>query len=359
MQRVNGIVQNYDWGDTTSIPALLRVAPDGRPHAELWFGTHRGAPSNLDDGTDLEHLTGPLPYLLKVLAAAHPLSLQVHPSSEQARAGFDRESARGIPLDSPQRTYRDPFHKPELIFALTRFEALCGIAPISATEQVLTSLGTAAASLRTTLDHAGIDGVVGLLLRDRPSLDDLVDAASHRGDDPNCRWLVSLAGQYPNDPSAALALFLNYVELQPGQAIYLRDGNMHAYLGGVGVEVMANSDNVVRCGLTSKHVDADEVLRVLDTTPLVEPVVPSTPDPEGGRTFPVPVSDFRLSVIDVNDVNDTTTWTARGAELILCIRGATDVVRAGECVVALDRESVTFVGDATLCRVGVGAQPVM
>lgn len=348
MQRVNGIIQHYAWGDPTSIPDLLGQEPDSRPHAELWFGTHPAASSSVDDGRLLEDVVGPLPYLLKVLAAAQPLSLQVHPSAEQAAAGFERENEAGIPLDSPQRTYRDPCHKPELLCALTPFEAVCGIAPLDGTDVLLGELGPAAESMRTVLDHAGIDGVVGLILHDRSPLGPLLDAAAHHKD-PRCRWLSKLSQQYPGDPSAALVLILNYVALEPGQAIYLGAGNLHAYLGGVGIEVMASSDNVVRCGLTSKHVDVDEVLRVLDTTPLPDPVVRASLDSDGGMRYPVPVPDFRVSTYDIDG---SVSWRADGPELVLCTSGETVEIARGECAVAEDGEDVELVGTATVYRVG-------
>jgi len=350
MQRVNGSIQHYDWGDSTAIAHLLGHEPDGRPEAELWFGTHRGAPSKLIDGRPLTAEVGELPYLLKVLAAARPLSLQVHPSAEQAAAGFARENAAGIPLDAPQRTYRDPYHKPEIMCALTRFEAMCGIAPLAQTERLLAELGPAGTPLRTILGHGGVDGVIAMLLHDRPALTALLTAAAHHGD-PRCRWLIKLSQQYPGDASAALVLLMNYVDLQPGEAIFLGAGNLHAYLHGTGVEVMANSDNVVRCGLTSKHVDVDEVLRVVDSTPLDDPVIRPVPTPDGGARYDVPVADFRVSRYDIDG---SVGFVAHGAELLLCTDGETVEVAQGECVLASDGEHVELVGTATVFRVGSG-----
>ena len=348
MRHIHGHIQRYDWGDTTAIPELLGVEPDGLPQAELWFGTHAGGPSTLDDGRTLEAEVGPLPYLLKVLAASSPLSLQVHPTSAQAQAGFDREDAAGIPLNAPQRTYRDPFHKPEILCALTPFEAVCGIAPLDATDALLADIGAPAATLRDLLERGGIDAVIGLLLHDRPRLDDLLAAAS-RHPDPRCIWLSKLGLQHPGDPSAALVLFLNYVLLQPGEAIFLAAGTLHAYLQGVGVEVMANSDNVVRAGLTSKHVDPDEVLRVLDTRPLTDPVVRPEPSDDGRWIYPVPVSDFRVCRYDIDGSVD---FVADGPELLLCTEGETVEISQGACALATHGEPVDLVGTATVYRVG-------
>ncbi len=352
MQRVHGLVKHYDWGDLTAIPHLLGREPDGRPYAELWFGTHDGAPSTLDDGRSLESVVGPLPYLLKVLSASQPLSLQVHPTSEQARAGFDREDAAGVPLQSLRRTYRDPFHKPEIMCALTSFEALCGIAPVQQTDALLGELGPAAASMRAVLANGGVDAVIALLLNDRPALGPLLDAAELHPD-PRCTWLAKLGHQFPGDPSAAIALILNYVSLRPGEAIYLGAGNLHAYLGGTGVEVMANSDNVVRAGLTSKHVDADEVLTVLDTTPLIDPLVRPVPTTDGGTNYPVPVMDFRLTVYEIDGSVD---FVADGPELLLCTKGETVDFSQGDCVFVTAGEEVELIGTATVFRVGGSAR---
>ena len=348
MRRVNGIVQNYAWGDPAAIPELLGIEPDGRPYAELWFGTHPAAPSTLEDGSPLESLTGPLPYLLKILAAGSPLSLQVHPSMAQAEAGFARENDAGIDVSSPTRNYRDPRHKPELMYALTSFEALCGVAPLEQTDALLASLGAPAASMRSILSHGGVDGVIALLLHDRPDIGELL-AAAESHDDPRCRWLVRLGRIHPGDPSAAIVLILNYVEMQPGQAIFLGAGNMHAYLGGTGVEVMAASDNVLRGGLTPKHIDIDEVMRVLDDVPLADPLVTPLVLDDGGVSYPVPVDDFRITRYEIDGA---TSWTADGPELVLCTDGQTSVVAKGQCAVAVNGERVDLAGTATIFRIG-------
>lgn len=348
MRHVKGTVQHYPWGDVAAIPGLLGLPPQGGPWAELWFGTHPAAPSYLDSGAMLESVTGELPYLLKVLAAAQPLSLQVHPSAQQARSGFARENAAGVALTSPQRNYRDDRHKPELICALTRFEAVCGIAPLDETDALLAALGAPAASLRSILGHGGADGAIGLLLHERPDLSDLLAAAAGHPD-PRCRWLSRLGQIHPNDPSAAIVLILNYVCMEPGQAIYLGAGTMHAYLGGTGIEVMASSDNVLRCGLTDKYVDVDEVLRILDDTPLADAMVDPVIMVDGGISLPVPVDDFRITRYDVDG---STSWIADGPELIICTSGTTVELGRGECAVALDAEPVSLAGTASVFRIG-------
>jgi mannose-6-phosphate isomerase len=261
MLGVTGVVQHYAWGDPVSIPELLGVPSDGEPWAELWFGTHPGAPSTVDGGAPLSDVAGELPYLLKVLAAGEALSLQTHPSAEQAARGFAREEAAGIARDAPERTYRDPDAKPELLCALTPFDALCGFRPVAATSALLRRIG--AVDLARVLERDGLRSTVTALYRGEIDTASTV-AACQRRDEPEAQLVRSLAAQYPDDPSVVVTLLLHRVHLRPGEAIFLGPGNLHAYLHGVGVEIMGASDNVVRGGLTVKHVDVDELLDVLD-----------------------------------------------------------------------------------------------
>jgi mannose-6-phosphate isomerase len=260
VQRIEGVVQHYDWGDPAFIPELLGLAPDGRPWAELWLGTHPNGPSALDDGTPLVEITGALPYLLKVLACARPLSLQTHPNRAQARAGF----ARGIFLDA------NP--KPELLCALTPFQALCGVRPVAATLELLRDLGI------DQLTGVVADHGPGVALRGiyRRTIDPTPIVAACSGSSrPEAEWVRRLADRYPGEPSVAATLLLNLVTLEPGDAIRLDAGNLHAYLHGAGIELMGASDNVVRGGLTTKPVDVDLLLETVDPTPLIAPKLPS------------------------------------------------------------------------------------
>jgi mannose-6-phosphate isomerase len=258
VQRVHGVVQHYAWGDPVFIPSLLGVEPDGEPWAELWFGTHPSGPAMLDDGRPLRNVTGDLPYLLKVLAAAEPLSLQAHPDAEQARDGFER----GI--------YPDPNAKPELLCALTDFDALCGIRPVDDTTALLDELGTRC--LADVLASDGPRGVLTALYAGAIESQPVIDACA-TSSRPEATWVGRLAERYPGDPSVVVTLLLNLVHLSPGEALRLGPGNLHAYLHGAAIELMASSDNVVRAGLTTKPVDVDELLRIVDTTPLAKPVV--------------------------------------------------------------------------------------
>ena len=260
MQRVEGIVQHYDWGDPVFVPELLGLEPDGRPWAELWLGTHPNGPSALDDGTPLADVAGPLPYLLKVLACVQPLSLQTHPNEEQARTGFER----GI--------FADPHPKPELLCALTPFEALCGVRPVAATLELLRELGI------DELAHVVADDGPGAALRGiyLRTIDagPIVDACSDSAR-PEADWVRRLSERYSGEPSVAATLLLNLVTLRPGEAIRLDAGNLHAYLHGAGIELMGASDNVIRGGLTTKPVDVDLLLDTVDPAPLATPMLPT------------------------------------------------------------------------------------
>ena len=282
MQRVHGTVQHYAWGDHTYIPDLLGVEADGTPWAELWLGTHPNGPSRLDDGTALVDTTGPLPYLLKVLAAAEPLSMQTHPDAEQARDGH----ARGI--------YPDDQPKPELLCALTPFEALCGLRLVDATLSLLDDLGIADGRLARVLAADGPGAALVGLYRGTIDPASVVEAC-RTGKRVEAEWIRRLDQRYPGDPSVAVALLLNHVVLAPGDALRLDAGNLHAYLSGAGIELMGASDNVVRAGLTVKPVDVDELLRIADPRPLEQPVLPR------GRSYALPAAGVTLVRLDAGE----------------------------------------------------------
>ena len=298
MYQLSNTIRDYDWGSRTSMAQIFGREATGSPEAEMWIGAHPGAPSRRSgDGEGLNALIdadpqgalgekiaarfGRLPFLLKVLAAQEPLSLQVHPNLEQAAAGFADEQANGPELSSPQRNYRDDQHKPEMIVALTPFEALSGFRNTEAaalafdwlashvTEQsAVEAAQTIAEALRAgdlapavALILQADDGVRRLAFLGARAVDAEPEAALAA--DASLGLLPRLAGFHPGDTGTLLALLLNLVSLQPGQAMALQAGNIHAYLHGTGIEIMANSDNVLRGGLTTKHVDVPELLRVV------------------------------------------------------------------------------------------------
>ena len=322
-------VMPYAWGSRTAIAELTgRPSPSPGPEAEMWMGAHPMLPSRLggrslaaaieSDATTLLGAStaktyGPrLPFLLKVLAAAQPLSLQAHPNMEQAKAGFAEEEARGIARDAPTRNYRDASHKPELLAALTPVDALCGFRTWSESVELFRLLG--ADDLVEGTLHASFERMMKL----DPARVATIEAACARSEHPSCVWAVKLAALYPGDPGVVTSLLLNLVTLSPGEALYLEAGNLHAYLDGTGVEIMASSDNVLRGGLTKKHVDVPELLRVLDFRD--GPARPLRARPDGPeRVFETPAAEFRLSVIDVEG---NVPLDPHGPEILLCTKGA-------------------------------------
>jgi len=353
------------WGSPTAIPEILGAAPDGQPQSELWMGAHPSSPSLLvrggaprsladvisaDPGREVGDAVvgsyGPrLPFLLKVLAAARPLSLQAHPSPTQAAAGFADEEQRGIPLDHPGRNYADAYHKPEMICALTEFHALCGFRRVDETVALIERLDVAALATDVETLRAPRPGssrlrtvLIRLLHLPTAERGPLVDAVAGRcaelasTGDPDAQLaqtVVELADLHPGDMGVVCALFMNRVRLEPGEAIFLGAGNLHAYLRGVGVEIMASSDNVLRGGLTGRHIDVDELLAILDTTPgpvpLVTPVVRNDVEVD----YPVPVPDFRLSQLTLRAGSSYRTEPGL-PRILLVVGGAVSVADAGQ-----------------------------
>lgn len=392
MYRLTNAIQHYAWGSPTAIPTLLGTEVTGEPVAEAWFGAHSSAPSHCvreDGGTgapmpeviaadpagvlgeDVEARFGAtLPYLLKVIAAESPLSLQVHPHVARARSGFAEEEAAGVPVDAPHRNFRDRNHKPELVYALTRFEAMCGFrAPRRAAELLEGLDAPLAKDLRAMLAEqptaAGIEAAFTRLLRPetRPGADEVGEVAvacaarlgagspSPRAD----RTVVQLQATYPGDPGVVTSLLLNPVTLQPGEALFVPAGGVHAYLKGLGVEIMAASDNVLRAGLTPKHVDVDELLRNVDY--VAAPPIRIAPEKFHGatRSYYAPVDDFELSVTSVDDDHEHPL-PGRGPRVLLCLDGRMTVASRYDGELTLDRGQAAFVpaSDGALRVTGAG-----
>lgn len=347
MLKLTGKVQNYAWGDTFSISGLQGHTSTGQPEAEVWFGAHPSAPSLTDDGpldaviaadpVGALGAEGTLPFLVKLLAAAQPLSIQAHPSIEQAKAGFAREDAAGILRDAAERNYKDANHKPEILIALTPFRAMAGFRNLEETAMLLDELAVPQLEPARALL---IDGTVPAdrrlrtVLSDWLALDDpapFVNAVLERAaelDSDVARNLVYIGEAFPGDVGVLAALLLNHVELEPGQALFLPAGNMHAYLEGFGVEVMANSDNVLRGGLTAKHIDIDELKDIVIFQPIDDPVLEPVRTELGGATvadFPVPVTDFAVA-----RYTGAGSATIQGPAIVLAVAG---VVHLGEGLV--------------------------
>jgi mannose-6-phosphate isomerase len=306
MRPITGVVQHYDWGTTDAIPKFLGATPDGQPWAEYWLGTHHRGPSTFEDGVALETVTGELPYLLKLLSAGNPLSLQTHPNSEQAARGF----ASGY--------FADPHPKPELLIATTEFTALCGIRPVDDSVALLRALGLDGVAGR--LISVGPQAVIADLYFGRLDAQTIVSACA-RSALPEAALMSRLDAKYPGEPSVAVTLLLNLVTLEPGEALRLEAGNLHAYVSGTGIELMASSDNVVRGGLTTKPVDVELLLSTLDATPLAQPVLPA------GESFELGGAGVRLcrlhagsqAVADIHSIalrdDGIAFYTAPGASI--------------------------------------------
>jgi mannose-6-phosphate isomerase len=360
-------VRNYAWGSPTALPELAGRQPTGAPEAELWMGAHPGAPSLVGGrplgellAEDPDRVLGPdlvarggrhLPFLLKILGVGSPLSLQVHPSAEQARTGFASEEESGIPWDAPERSYRDPYAKPEMIVALSDFDAVCGFRRPLEARELVTRLGTPRLC-RLVDDLDATDGTIGLGAAfarlvtwpeaDRPAL--VSEAATAAGSAYGCEaysWLVHLARLYPADPGALAPLLLSTVRLAPGQGLLLGPGVPHAYLRGTAIEIMGASDNVLRAGLTTKHVDVDGLLATVRVN--VEPVPVLKPQPAGPEDV-WPSDDapaFLLSRIRVVP-GEPARLDRRGPQVLVCVDGTVEVTD-GRTTLALRSGASAFV----------------
>ncbi|UFQ16020.1 MULTISPECIES: mannose-6-phosphate isomerase, class I [Streptomyces] len=351
MDRLSNTIRPYAWGSTTAIAELLGVEPSGEPQAEMWMGAHPGAPSGTGRGAldrvieaDPERELGPravakfgprLPFLLKILAAGAPLSLQVHPDLAQAKEGYADEESRGVPLDAPHRNYKDANHKPELICALTEFDGLCGFRAPAETADLLEALGVDSLKpyvdlLRAHPEDAALREVLTAVLTADPEqmaeTGTAVTAAAQRLGGPYAPY-AGIAHHYPGDPGVIAAMLLNHVRLQPGEALFLGAGVPHAYLDGLGVEIMANSDNVLRCGLTPKHVDVPELLRVVRFEPTDPGVLRPEATPAGEEVYETPIDEFRLSRFVLPGGAAPHDLTATTPQILLCTAGT---VHAGE-----------------------------
>jgi len=391
------VTQPYAWGSRTAIAALQgRAAPTPRPEAELWMGAHSSAPSGLrrpgghvtldaviaaDPVGELgakcaARFGGRLPFLLKVLAAEKALSIQVHPSREQAQAGFRTENERGLAPGDKARNYADDWPKPEILCALTPFEVLAGMrtpqdAAALLEELAITELDPVAAILG---DATGPDALTGALARilawpqaERESLVDGVVSAcarvAERGGEyaAACAAAVTIAADHPGDLGVIAALLLRHSVLAPGQAVFLPAGGLHAYLHGTGVELLANSDNVVRAGLTPKHIDVPELLKLTDPAVAV-PVIEPRPLGDGVFVYDSPAPEFRLYRAELG-AGEVTLPMADGARIVLCTggaavlradRGSLKVERGESCYLSAADGAVTATGPAELFVAATG-----
>lgn len=366
MYEIENVLRPYAWGSTTAIAGLLGRQASGGPEAELWVGAHPDSPSvataadggplALDEliSSDPEHHLGSasvaefgprLPFLLKVLAAESPLSLQVHPTLEQARTGFAREEAAGVDRSAAERNYKDDNHKPEMIFALTPFEALCGFRPAASSRALFEHLTASMREMSAEVPQVFLEVVADL---SAPVEHDALKAAftrliggghavSHavrelvavlKAGLPMAPYqtelstVVSLHGHYPGDPGVLISLLLNRISLAPGEAAYLPAGNIHAYLHGLGIEVMASSDNVLRGGLTPKFVDVPELLATVEFESVGVPMLDAEVSALGQELYRPPFREFQLQRIVLEPDGAAVPLAQSGAAVIIVVSGS-------------------------------------
>ena len=357
--KITNSARDYAWGSSTLIPDYFDIQATGRPMAEIWFGTHEGSPARLVDEnrTLAAALEGKqLPYLLKILAADSPLSIQAHPNSAQAAEGFARENAAGIGIHAADRNYKDDRHKPEMIVALTEFEALCGFKSEKQIRNLLESMldpTDVSAGLTTIVNHwldlfNGPDGLQKLFVDITNRRGNLDGVTAELTQQANLSAQFELAARlnllYPGDPGVIIALLMNHLWLEPGEALFLPAGNIHAYLSGLGVEVMAASDNVLRGGLTPKHIDVAELERVLTFAPTEVELVKTRDLAQGLVEFETPIDDFILYRADLSGGVVLADLNIPGASIILCTAGEIAVSNSIEERVVLQRGEAAFIG---------------
>ncbi|MEE4484384.1 mannose-6-phosphate isomerase [Serratia ficaria] len=370
MQKMTNSVQNYAWGSHDALTRLYGIAnPNRQPMAELWMGAHPKSPSRVPGadgglqslrdlidadqpkllGAEVAGRFGELPFLFKVLCADQPLSIQVHPSKSAAVAGFAKENAAGVPLDAAERNYKDPNHKPELVFALTPFLAMNGfreLADIVALLQPIAGAHHDIAAFLQQPDTAHLASLFASLLamsgeRKSLALGVLKAALNNQQGEP---WdtLRFIAGFYPDDSGLFAPLLLNVVRLEPGEAMFLYAETPHAYLKGVALEVMANSDNVLRAGLTPKFIDIPELLANLQFRPQSASGLLTQPERRGDELFfPIPVEDFAFSLHDLSAVPQTLAQNS--AAIVFCVDGEATLEKPGQQLVLKPGESC-FIG---------------
>jgi len=349
---LKNIVKEYSWGSYTAIPRLLgKRSPCDKPQAELWMGAHHSGSSMVKTGGKWEPLSdlikknpadilgkkcaekygGELPYLFKVIAASEPLSIQAHPNLSQAKNGFKRENSFGISLDSFKRNYKDRNHKPECICALSDFEVLCGFRPFSEIVSLLTktcpgTLKKQLIALKKNPNSSGLKSFFTNIMtmdfdRNKKVISEATENSRTFADEnPAIKWVFTLAVKYPSDIGIIAPLFLNCICLKPGQAMFLPAGELHAYLNGVALELMANSDNVIRGGLTKKHIDLRELSNIVNfRSHQVRIILPLKKRNE--YIYKTQAREFTLSKICVDSGKTYTGSQRRNAEIILCTEG--------------------------------------
>lgn len=386
MQKLNNSLQNYAWGSKTALTELYGIEnPQGLPMAELWMGAHPKSPSTVEVNGEARSLRevidadkaatlgkavaerfGELPFLFKVLCADQPLSIQVHPSKAAAEQGFARENAAGIPLSAAERNYKDANHKPELVYALTPFQAMNGFRELHEIVSLLEPVAGAHPQIAHFLENAN-EANLAKLFATLLSLQDeaksraigvLKSALNAREGEP-WQTIKSIAIDYPDDSGLFSPLLLNVITLQPGEAMFLFAETPHAYLKGVALEVMANSDNVLRAGLTPKFIDIPELLANLKFQAKPAATLLTQPQRDGETlNFPIPVEDFAFAIHGLSAAPQALAQNS--AALLFCIEGQAVIEKSGQqlvlkpgesCFVAANESPVNAAGTGRLARV--------
>jgi len=372
-------IQNYAWGSKTLLPAILGKQETNEPQAELWLGAHPKAPALVQTDNELigldrlisknpETILGnfanykQLPFLMKILTAGTPLSIQSHPNLWQAKEGFEMENIMRIPLDRADRNYKDANHKPELICALTEFHAMCGFRPVKEIANLFRYFQVANSFpfLNSFLDNPNQESLKiffdRLMNSDRPQIKTAVKKmiqniehkpARNEREKFSFTWVKKLNDFYPGDVGVFAPLLLNTVKLQPGEALYLGAGELHAYLQGAGVEIMANSDNVLRGGLTPKHIDVPELLKTLTFNCGKEEIINPTSINNMEKTYRTPADEFELSRIEL--ANSSYELKPDGAEIVFCLEGEMELKATNAEFLVLKRGESALISGEVSC----------
>jgi mannose-6-phosphate isomerase len=341
MLRLKGAVAHYAWGDRFALPELLEITADGRPWAEIWYGTHPRGPAQIDESLHLpapSYLAdeiGELPFIVKLLAAAAPLSLQTHPTVAQAAIGFARENVAGIALDAPARMYSDPHAKPEMVIALHRFDALCGF--VGADQAVAQCSEAGAPDIAEHVRGHGVADTARAIL----------NGALFAAPTAPSRAMQQL-NEHHHDPRSAVALLMHHLRLAPGEALFLDAGCVHAYLSGLALEVQGSSDNVLRAAFTNKHVNLAEFFAVANLSPTGDARVDTETISAITTAYrsPAPFSVMRHEVNGAFSLTTTTEHT-----VLVCTSGSAGTFTRGSGAYLARNETVDLHGTATLYSV--------
>ncbi|MFS1873857.1 mannose-6-phosphate isomerase, class I [Enterovibrio norvegicus] len=368
---LTNVIQDYAWGSHTALGELFDMPnPDNKPQAEIWMGAHPNGCSKIDVngeqtllsdfisgdmakmiGQQTQETFGELPYLFKVLCAANALSVQVHPSKAQAEAGYAKEEAAGIPLSASFRNYKDPNHKPELVYALTPYTAMNGFRDYSDIlaffhELNIDVLSALVANLDANQNEQGLSAFFEALLslegeQKDTAVAELLAFATENQSDELFALLLTLSEQYPGDIGLFSPLILNTLTLVPGEAMFLDACTPHAYIKGTGLEIMANSDNVLRAGLTPKHMDVQELTACTRCVPMAKDVIRLAPEKVGNAEhYPIPVPDFKFSVYNTTAKEPLQT---NSAEILLAVDATLTVEDAEGNSVTLEKGESVFI----------------